>query len=359
MIMLPLNAGDLSANSNGVGAVDKAVANARDTEAMVSEQPVEDWSMALVSGNGSGNGRAPAPAPDVTVIFLVKDPGPHELETPALIRKQTYPGTTVIQVIDSSSDPEQPSSRAVRDSADRWHTIPPEDFGHGRTRNLGVELAATPIVVFLSSDAHPISERWLEALVTPLIEGRAEASYGRQQSPVPSEERRVTFGFLYPDEPEIKTKDRIPELGIRTFHFSDVTSAFLTEVIRKVGFPDVPMSEDVGVAKRILDEGGRIAYVPEATVLHVHVWDSKAMWRRYRQIGAVYERLGIFADIEASVGKAGLVGEGLRVTRRITPHGRNLRETADAVRIAVIKAAAVAWGRRAERRNPGHGELPG
>jgi GT2 family glycosyltransferase len=196
--------------------------------------------------------------------------------------------------------------------------------------------------VFLSQDAHPIGPGWLAALVAPLADGSAQAAYGRQVAPPGDAERAATFGFLYPDMPERKTRADIARLGIRAFHLSDVTSAFDAAILRQVRFPeDLPTFEDVGVAKRLLDAGHAIAYVPEAQVAHGDTMAAGSLFRRYRQIGAVYERLGIFAELKRATGR-GLARAGLQTAGAVTP------STAGPVRRLVVagtKAAGVLVGR--------------
>jgi rhamnosyltransferase len=272
----------------------------------------------------------------------VYEPTDHEVATAALVRGQRYDAPVTLHAIDSSADPKRPANQALRAAADTWEAIPPAEFGHGITRNRAVDACTTPLIVYLSQDAHPLDDGWLAALVEPLIAGRAVAAYGRQQMPGDDAERAATFSFLYPDQPEIKTKADVARLGLRAFHFSDVTSAFLTDVLRQVRFPDdLPTFEDIGVAKRLLDRGDALAYVPSATVIHGEDLGFARMVRRYRQIGAIYERLGIFADLRAATGR-GLLGTGMRTAGAVAPASGNRLSRAA---VAAIKAAAVAVGR--------------
>ncbi|MFN2489107.1 MAG: glycosyltransferase family 2 protein [Actinomycetota bacterium] len=289
--------------------------------------------------------------PDATVVLLAHEPGTREVETMELIRRQRYPGAILVNVIDSSPDPTGLFNRALREGADAWEAIPPHSFGHGSTRNRGLDACDTDVVVYLSQDAHPAGESWLSTLVEPLADGRAEASYGRQMSPEDDPEREGTYRFLYPEEAEIKTKGRIRELGLRTFHFSDVSSAFLTEILRTVRFPtDISTFEDVGIAKRLLDLGHRIAYVPQASVWHVHRLGVREMVKRYRDIGAIYERLGIFDELRRA-GRGSLIAEGLRAARSVAPTAAASQERGSFGRLAApslvggVKIAAVALGR--------------
>ena len=43
--------------------------------------------------------------------------------------------------------------------------IPPNEFGHGKTRNFGIEMSNSEYVAFLTQDALPINEEWLTNLV--------------------------------------------------------------------------------------------------------------------------------------------------------------------------------------------------
>ena len=47
----------------------------------------------------------------------------------------------------------------------RLHQIPNKEFGHGRTRNLAVEMANSEFVVFLTQDATPSHDQWLDYLL--------------------------------------------------------------------------------------------------------------------------------------------------------------------------------------------------
>ncbi|MBA3653830.1 MAG: hypothetical protein H0W70_06505, partial [Actinobacteria bacterium] len=69
--------------------------------------------------------------------------------------------------------------------------------------------------------------------------------------------------------------------------------------------------------------------------------------RRYRQIGAVYEHLGIFSDLRQATGR-GLLTQGLRTAGAVSPSGSagGRRRRAG---IAALKAAAVACGRLESR----------
>lgn len=291
-------------------------------------------------------------APAVTVLFLIRDPGDREVRTAEMIRKQNYEGRVYVDTIDSSPDPDRPNNRKIEAMSDAYETIPAESFRHGATRNRGAERCSDPIFVCLSSDATPVDDRWLTALVRPIAAGEAEVSYGRQKSPVADAEREATFASWYPDEPCVKSKDQIAELGIRAFIFTDVSSAYRTDVIQKIPFPELSIFQDMGMIKALMDAGCRIAYVPDAEVWHVHQLVLKTMWHRYRGLGEVCERVGIFDDVKANR-KGGLVVEGWRAVRSIVPSMKGgPKNAARSFGMSVVKAAAIQMGRRDAHRRP-------
>jgi rhamnosyltransferase len=50
----------------------------------------------------------------------------------------------------------------------RLITIKPEEFGHGKTRNLGARLATGKYLVYLTQDALPADENWLDFLLNDI-----------------------------------------------------------------------------------------------------------------------------------------------------------------------------------------------
>jgi hypothetical protein len=86
-------------------------------------------------------------------------------------------------------------------------------------------------------------------------------------------------------------------LGHKYYHFSNANSAIRKSVWEATRFPDdLKVFEDVGIAKRILDSGWCIVYEPEAAVYHSHDFPMDVLFKRYFDIGVIYERLGIWND---------------------------------------------------------------
>lgn len=169
--------------------------------------------------------------------------------------------------------------------------IPQSSFGHGKTRNLGIRHAQGDTLVFIVQDAIPINEYLLEKLTEPLTQNNIVASYARQlprENAVPTE--KFARGFNYPDCRIIKDRNDMPHPGIKTFFFSNVCSAVRKRELSDLeGFIEkTVLSEDLLLAARLIRKGYRIAYVPEALVIHSHNYDYLQQLRRYFDIGASF-----------------------------------------------------------------------
>ncbi len=194
--------------------------------------------------------------------------------------------TSEIVVIDSSSSD---CTIKIADSFNvKTKIIIKRSFDHGGTRNLAVTKASGDIIVFLTQDAMPADRYFLEKLIKPLKDPDIAATYGRQ---IPREDakpiEKFTRAFNYPDTPILKDRKSLSELGIKTFFFSNVCSAIRTREFEMLGgFTErVIMNEDMLFAGKLIQNGYKIAYVPDAEVIHSHNYSWLQQFRRYFDIG--------------------------------------------------------------------------
>ena len=140
----------------------------------------------------------------ISVVIPVKDGGADLVRCLDAIARQQVDDEVEVVIVDSGST--DGSVEIARARGARVHEIPPEEFNHGRTRNLGAELANGDVLVFTSQDAFAADERWLSRLVAPLRSGRTVAGvYGRQlphEDATPPE--RYFLDFLYGPEPRVQ-----------------------------------------------------------------------------------------------------------------------------------------------------------
>lgn len=251
------------------------------------------------------------------------------------IIKKHHKLSKAIIILDSESQDELPNLKYNF----QYSKINKRDFSHGATRNLGAHFAHeqdAEILVFMTQDAIPANDQWLEELTAPIISGEAVATFARQL-PRPNASLLEQFSryFNYPDTSRTRVKGDIEQLGVKAFFFSNVCSAVRADVFWEVGgFPeDVIMNEDMTLAAKLLEAGYKTKYVAEAEVIHSHDYTLKQQFRRNFDVGA------FFADAGPLLAGASVNGEGLRFVREqlryVLRHGR-----ADLIPLVIIEAAA-------------------
>ena len=133
----------------------------------------------------------------ISVVIPVKNGGADLARCLAGIAAQEVDEEVEVVVVDSGSTDGSPER--ARAAGAVVHEIPPEEFGHGRTRNLGVELARGETVVFTSQDAVADDGGWLARLVAAARSGPDVAgAYGRQlPHPDARPPERFFLDFMY------------------------------------------------------------------------------------------------------------------------------------------------------------------
>jgi len=167
--------------------------------------------------------------------------------------------------------------------------IPQSAFNHGGTRNQAAGEANGDILVFMTQDALPFDNMMLENLTSRLIQPGVAAAFARH---IPDRNASLLETFLrefnYPEEGSIKGIDDLKTYGIKTFFFSDACSAVRKDALADAGFfPEgVRANEDMILAAKLILGGHKIAYVPEARIIHSHDYSLLNQFGRYYNIGS-------------------------------------------------------------------------
>lgn len=190
-----------------------------------------------------------------------------------------------ILVIDSGST-DGTAETAVR-AGHRVHRIHPSEFGHGRTRNLGVEMTEGDVVCFLTQDVLPCTPDWPLRFADVLRGPDVAGVYGRQ---VPRDATTMEMFFValnYPAEPLRFEPQRVghhPRPG--RVLFSNAFSAVRRDVLARIPFVErAGVSEDQIWAYQALASGHGIVYEPRAEALHAHHYSLRGLFHRTYRIG--------------------------------------------------------------------------
>lgn len=152
--------------------------------------------------------------------------------------------------------------------------IKKEEFTFGRSLNVGCEAARGDILAFISAHCIPTNAGWLEALIAPIENALCDYTYGRQVGHEISRfSERQVFAHYFGES------SRLPQQG---FFCNNANSAVRAETWRRFRFDEtVTGLEDMVLAKLIANAGGRIGYVAEAAVQHIHEETLTQTRRRY------------------------------------------------------------------------------
>ena len=152
--------------------------------------------------------------------------------------------------------------------------IKKSEFTFGRSLNFGCEAATGDVLVFISAHCIPQHDRWLANLVEPVLDGVCDYSYGRQVGHEVSRfSEHQVFAHFFGE------RDRLPQEG---FFCNNANAAIRAAVWRKHRFDEsVTGLEDMVLAKAVVAEGGRVGYVSDAPVIHIHEETLTQTWRRY------------------------------------------------------------------------------
>lgn len=215
---------------------------------------------------------------DATVVILTYNGETHIDEILSAVESQRFDGSFETLVIDSGST-DSTLDIIARHPGVRLHQIPNTEFGHGKTRNLGAHLALGRIVVYLTHDATPASDRWLHEITAPFaISDRIVAVMGAQAPratafPLLRYEIQTMFAGFGPSYGTtlFYEDDFIQDEGVRnavTF-YSDVNSAARKDILTgRIPYRDVSYAEDQLLGRDVIAAGYIKAYAPRAVVLH-------------------------------------------------------------------------------------------
>ena len=197
-----------------------------------------------------------------------------------------------VLVIDSGST--DTTLDIVRSYPVNLHQIPNSEFNHGETRNLGARLARGQFIAYLTQDATPADEHWLQQLVDAFeLSPKVGAVYGSHLprpncDPVTRRDMEEFFKMMGPrDQPTIQQikegeegwQEYQENEGIIGF-YSDVNSCLRKSVWKEIPYRALDYAEDQALGRDILQAGYWKVYEPRAAVIHSHSFPLLGYFRR-------------------------------------------------------------------------------
>lgn len=197
-----------------------------------------------------------------------------------LMRQQRPPDQIVI--VDSGS------TDATLAIASRFpvdvHSIEPEQFSFGRSLNVGCRAATGDIVVMASAHVYPVYDSWLTELTAPFEDTQTALTYGRQlgNERTKYSEKRVLARWF-------------PSASVPRQDHAFCNNA--NAAIRRSEWEARPYDEeltgleDLDWARKALENGGRIAYIATAPIVHAHDESWRQLVNRYRREAIAHKRI--------------------------------------------------------------------
>ena len=190
-------------------------------------------------------------------------------------------------VLTESSDN---SEKILKDNNIKYKKIKRCCFSHSLVREREAMESNSDILVFITQDVVIEDDKWLYNL-TKDIDDEIVATYSRQISKYNNIEK-YTRERNYPNKSFVVSKDDIEKYGLRTFFFSDAASCVKTSTFKELkGYDNknLPISEDMYIAYKIIMNGYKIKYCADSVVFHSHKFTLKQIYDRYKLTGRFFK----------------------------------------------------------------------
>jgi rhamnosyltransferase len=159
-----------------------------------------------------------------------------------------------------------------------------QDFSFGRSLNIGCEFADGEYLVFISGHCVPVDKNWLQDLVVPLMKNECDYVYGRQigRDTTKFSENQV-FEKYFPK------RTCIP---VSNIFCNNANSAITRTAWSKYQFNEkLTGLEDMFMAKEIFQDNGKINYIPNSVVYHIHDETWMQVKNRYEREAIALQKI--------------------------------------------------------------------
>lgn len=212
-----------------------------------------------------------------------------ELLNKSLINQKKVKINRIIYILTESKDD---TEKILNDKKINYQKIVKKEFSHSLVREKAAMASDSDILIFITQDIVIKDELWLYKLIKGIINNECEASFSKQITKYNNIEK-YTREKNYPEKSYIVTKKDIKSMGLRAFFFSDAASAIKTSIFKELkGYDNknLPISEDMYIAYKIIMNGYRIKYESDSVIYHSHKFTLKELYNRYKLTGQFFKQ---------------------------------------------------------------------
>lgn len=245
---------------------------------------------------------------DISIVIPTKNAGPSFKKVLDAIFSQITSYSYEVICVDSGSV--DGTLDLMKEYPVSVYEINPEEFGHGRTRNFGASKGCGKYIIFITQDATPASNLWLQNLVASIYDRSGIAGAFGIHYPYPDcnviDSRDITRHFnnfgeteaiIGIDDPDRYRNDKGYYM-ISSF-FSDNNACIPRAIWETHPYPDVGFAEDQIWMRKMLELGFKKVYCPNAPVYHSHNYKLTEYFTRcYDEYQALYDLYGEFLIVD-------------------------------------------------------------
>ena len=227
---------------------------------------------------------------DASVVIPTKNGGDRFIDVLATVAGQITTYDYEIICVDSgSSDGTVEVIKAFPEAT--LYEIPPQDFGHGKTRSWAAGKCKGDYIVFITQDALPVNLHWLQGFIDAMKKfPDAVGGFGKHY-PYPNcnyfDARDISGLFReYGDEDKaIEVEDPVRfrnevEYRMPYAFFSDNNACVRRDYFLEHPYPDVNFAEDQFWMMEQMGKGLKKVYCPNAGVYHSHNYGLRELTQR-------------------------------------------------------------------------------
>jgi len=208
---------------------------------------------------------------NAAIIMRAMNEMPHVHATLAGLKQQTFQDFDLFAVDSGSTDG---TLAKLQHHCDADHLTQIDHYVPGPVLNAAIARTHHEIIVLLNADAIPQTD-WLETLLRPILENRADATFSKQ---LPRPDARFIVAYDY--------QRAYPPNQTDPNFFSAVACAFTRELWEAHPFPETGYAEDARWATTCRADGAHFLYQKNSIVEHSHNYTLTELHQKRRRQAA-------------------------------------------------------------------------